>query len=375
MDSYTILRNNKEYGPYTLKELLSLGLFTTDLIWVEGQSVSWRNASEFDDLKPVIKNPQAVNNGKAKTPAPVNAIQAESVLQEEPAGITSVTSISESLKAGVINYDQSYSDDSQISFEAKKKIKPGKRDFSFNYNFLGLGVLLIGAMMGAFIVKQMVATFGKERTIVAEAKEISSQGVPVSITTHTAEAESFSKQTVTNQVAPPIAKTPIEERIKPQPKAVIAGAPKIDSVKKVAVSKEPETNLTAIKDNSTTVSTKSIKEEEGNAANEEVKKPKSSNSSLEITANDYKVGMLGGVSGLQISIRNKGSQNIDNAVVEVEFLRPNGTVVKTEILSVQNVAVGTSKTIAVPSSSRGVKVRYRVVSTNAKEEIIATDNM
>ncbi|MDB5205078.1 MAG: hypothetical protein JWR72_153, partial [Flavisolibacter sp.] len=115
MDSYTILRNNKEYGPYTLKELLSLGLFTTDLIWVEGQSVSWRNASEFDDLKPVIKNPQAVNNGKAKTPAPVNAIQVESVLQEEPAGITSVTSISESLKAGVINYDQSYSDDSQIS--------------------------------------------------------------------------------------------------------------------------------------------------------------------------------------------------------------------------------------------------------------------
>ncbi|MDB5208601.1 MAG: hypothetical protein JWR72_3676, partial [Flavisolibacter sp.] len=212
-------------------------------------------------------------------------------------------------------------------------------------------------------------------TVVAEAKEISSQGVPVSITTHTAEAESFSKQTVTNQVAPPIAKTPIEERIKPQPKAVIAVAPKIDSVKKVAVSKEPETNLTAIKDNSTTVSTKSIKEEEGNAANEEVKKPKSSNSSLEITANDYKVGMLGGVSGLQISIRNKGSQNIDNALVEVEFLRPNGTVVKTEILSVQNVAVGTSKTIAVPSSSRGVKVRYRVVSTNAKEEIIATDNM
>ncbi len=85
--------------------------------------------------------------------------------------------------------------------------------------------------------------------------------------------------------------------------------------------------------------------------------------------------MLGGISGLEISVTNYTNEAIDNAVIEIEYLKPNGSVAKSQIVTAQNLAPGASKTIAVPSSNRGVKVRYHLVSTNTKEEIIATDNM
>ena len=40
-------------------------------------------------------------------------------------------------------------------------------------------------------------------------------------------------------------------------------------------------------------------------------------------------------------------------------------MVKSQMVSVENIQPGEAKTIAVPSSSRGVKVRYKVVSIQA----------
>src|SRR5215203_716878 len=41
MKSYILLRDNREWGPYTLKDLSSFGITPTDLIWIEGESTSW----------------------------------------------------------------------------------------------------------------------------------------------------------------------------------------------------------------------------------------------------------------------------------------------------------------------------------------------
>lgn len=51
---YLLLRNNKQEGPYSLEEILSLGLKPYDLIWVEGRSFSWSHPSEVEALKPHI---------------------------------------------------------------------------------------------------------------------------------------------------------------------------------------------------------------------------------------------------------------------------------------------------------------------------------
>lgn len=51
MNTYLLLRSNKQSGPYTLQQLVSFGLKPYDLVWVEGKSAAWRYPSEVDVLK------------------------------------------------------------------------------------------------------------------------------------------------------------------------------------------------------------------------------------------------------------------------------------------------------------------------------------
>lgn len=53
MANYLLLRNNKESGPYSLDDLMELGLKPYDLIWIKGKSAAWRYPSEIDELKPI----------------------------------------------------------------------------------------------------------------------------------------------------------------------------------------------------------------------------------------------------------------------------------------------------------------------------------
>jgi hypothetical protein len=104
MPSYRLLRSNKESGPYTLNDLVALGLKPYDLVWVDGRSAAWRYPSEVAELKeyapaveeqpydrfykkpseaePLIKEPVAsANTEKAYQQTTVN----ESFVKEEPA--------------------------------------------------------------------------------------------------------------------------------------------------------------------------------------------------------------------------------------------------------------------------------------------------
>ena len=51
MDTYLLLRSNKQSGPYSLQQLVSSGLKPYDLVWVEGRSAAWRYPSEVEGLK------------------------------------------------------------------------------------------------------------------------------------------------------------------------------------------------------------------------------------------------------------------------------------------------------------------------------------
>lgn len=58
MQHYRLLRNNKESGPYTWKELAHLPLKPYDLVWVDGKSAAWRYPSElpeFKELAPAVE--------------------------------------------------------------------------------------------------------------------------------------------------------------------------------------------------------------------------------------------------------------------------------------------------------------------------------
>lgn len=51
MDTYLLLRSNKQSGPYSLQQLVNLGLKPYDLVWLEGKSAAWRYPSEVEGLK------------------------------------------------------------------------------------------------------------------------------------------------------------------------------------------------------------------------------------------------------------------------------------------------------------------------------------
>lgn len=52
MKPYRLLRNNKETGPYSAEELITMGLKAYDLVWVDGKSAAWRYPCEIAELKP-----------------------------------------------------------------------------------------------------------------------------------------------------------------------------------------------------------------------------------------------------------------------------------------------------------------------------------
>jgi hypothetical protein len=54
-NTFRLLRNNKESGPFSLEELIQLSLRPFDLVWVEGKSAGWRYPSEIEVLKPYLE--------------------------------------------------------------------------------------------------------------------------------------------------------------------------------------------------------------------------------------------------------------------------------------------------------------------------------
>jgi hypothetical protein len=74
MRTYLLLRSNKQTGPYSFDELLTLGLRAQDLLWVEGKSASWRYPSELDELRAHVPAPVMEPMPDSKTePAPAEA--------------------------------------------------------------------------------------------------------------------------------------------------------------------------------------------------------------------------------------------------------------------------------------------------------------
>ncbi len=67
---YLVLRNNQQSGPYNLQELQQLPLSAHDLIWVEGQSASWRYPAEIEALRSFV---QEKESHKAATPKETTA--------------------------------------------------------------------------------------------------------------------------------------------------------------------------------------------------------------------------------------------------------------------------------------------------------------
>jgi hypothetical protein len=96
MNTYLLLRDNKQTGPYTAQQLAEKGLKPYDLVWHEGRSAAWRYPSELEELKafaPVVeeqpydrfyKKPgeQAQQSSTVQTQTAQQQVAATSTVQE-----------------------------------------------------------------------------------------------------------------------------------------------------------------------------------------------------------------------------------------------------------------------------------------------------
>lgn len=92
---------------------------------------------------------------------------------------------------------------------------------------------------------------------------------------------------------------------------------------------------------------------------------------LQVESNDYKVGVFGGINDLRLTIVNNSAYELDKVVLQVDYLRPKGELIETEKYTYFSIPAHGKKTLDIPPSKRGVKVKYRIVDAKSKEYKLA----
>ncbi len=344
MNHFYLLRNNREAGPFSRAELKSHGLLSTDLLWVDGTSKEWKHPADIDGLEMTFSDetkryPSTVK----KDPAPV-------VLTSRalPQLLTYADEIFTLPMAPV-------SSNTYTSATVFQKKKSNAAVYTVGAQLFGVVVVLIGLLLCGFVVVNMMKQFAAKPATASQAVLINAETLPPSNTAHTAQGPQPQKILPLASVGQAKDSSQTEAKLlKNQLKTLAEAKASKAKVKPAHPAPESMQYGQAIDAN----------EQASTEVPEEKPEPVKAVSplSLQLSANDYKVGFFGGISNLEITVANPSGQTVSKAVVEIEYLKPNGNVVKTQSVTAENIASGGSKIIHVPSSGRGVKVRYRVVS-------------
>lgn len=363
MESFFLLRDNRESGPYSARELKAAGLFTTDLLWEEGESTCWKNPAEFPVLAGSIQEPKPKTAARTYSASATSA----SVAGQDTAFAADYSPITVSTKTSRPQQENEFFSTPSFDELQKKYAEkaPRKRRLAQRVNIgaslLGLSTFVIGVMMAAFMIKKAVDNIEKEplEYATAEAHEITSEQLPQSTASHAAMSTASLPALQSPVVVPAAIQKEAVVVVKPEQKNEMA-KPKL-LVPTTEVLKTPAADTEANK-------TVDVPGEANPVEVAETKKPEEKTETaavkpdLQLATNKYDVGLFGGISNLELTVTNPSSQVVDKAVVEVEYVKSNGKVVGSKTVEVTGIAPGSTKRIAVPDHSRGVSVRYRVLN-------------
>jgi hypothetical protein len=428
MKKFLLLRSNKQSGPYSADELQQMGLKAYDLIWVDGKSAAWRYPGEVDDLKafapPVeeqpydrfykkpeenkvqepkpqeqtstsVITPQTTGepaekqqkkekeykrvfvtlpngaNGAAAakqppTPKPVapqpRQVFGETLQQEDgyqqpayqqPASElpkpNPVKAKARAEKEAVAN------DDLYYPKSRSRRLKP-----------LVLAGIVTGmvAMVALGIFIGMSLNKKEGFSLIKKVDKVDNPNTQSVVNNTTAanqaalhpeplvgEIDNPKQDETATEVIPPVVK---------KKAAVAADSNKQEMVVNIPVKSDTE-DITEKKE-------------------EPVKKPapKPVVPNLEklvgVSSNDYQVGPFGGISKLELTVKNTSDYDLNLVVVQVEYLKVNKEVFKTENLYFRDIAANSSATIEAPRSNRGNKVNYKVTLINSKDHLYHAGN-
>jgi len=401
MNSYILLRDNKESSSLSLGDLEKIGLKASDLVWVECQSVGWRNPHEIAELRPllaekpatapVLEEEIAVTNNGQETKADHSAAGLKKKLvyvelppepvadknQPEPEPVKSTELSNFHKYAGLPGPATSrvetvpVDDPDAISTKYSQPLDEIKEMYVKNLQQKGQrknnsieirlpkgvkkGLVYAGFALAGAVIMLLIKDAGSKH--------------PAAALQNTQQPPSSSKQIVTDTLlAEPVSTNGMTVKEDHVLKEENQSAPVRED------RSTEQTSLPGKKNEPSTSADIPGKEitEKKNAVVEEpvVTRPAPAvnlASQLSLKANDYEIGSFGGIRNLEMTLRNDSKYLLDKVVVELRYLNPEGVTLKTEDISFKSVYPGEAETVAVKKTKRGVKITYKISAIESKE--------
>lgn len=88
---------------------------------------------------------------------------------------------------------------------------------------------------------------------------------------------------------------------------------------------------------------------------------------VSVVSNDYKRVAFGGIRNLLLTVTNHSPKELDEVIVELQYLKPSEEPLRTENIRFKEIGPGSSATIRVPDTNRGIKVNYRIINIRSAQ--------
>ncbi len=436
MATYLLLRDNKETGPFSMNDLLNVGLKPYDLVWVQGKSAAWRYPSEVEELKPyapvieeqpfdrffkkqteekkeeplVIKEPAPVAKEPVqyapvvhheeskfvprksvfvtlpgqKTVAVERPVPPKPVIKEFPA--SPAIPIAKTVEAE-IKYSQPLDEIKEMYVKTlqQRKSKTTRKTFliaNLKKAAVIVGLICVGVLTG-FIIKSKP---GNSNSISQQLPQTTPAVTSNMANEITEEPTTTEKLTVDNQI-PGDNQDEVSNSSKnltQVSKDTEQSMPSTITIRKETMLKPAEkrefdTNQTAppaqidpitgerirkLRTGTNTIDEKPIDRNSKNSLNELVS----------VASNDYKRVAFGGIRNLQLTVTNNSKYELDNVIVELQYLKPSEEPLRTENIKFKGVAPNGTSTIRVPDTNRGIKINYKIINIESKQSNDAVAN-
>lgn len=310
MRNYLLLRNNSETGPFTLAELTAQTLRPTDLIWITNESTAWKYPTELDTLQVHVATDTTVIEERRRQADEISTASKGIFVAFPSKQHLEQKPTVEATNPVVLNTRLHQPGETfEQHYEAVKNEAPFQfhKTFSKPHHALWIGCVFVGLLFAAALIKKIVDTYDANTSGITTAAVLPTTDRE----SKNAPEENMYQNALTTEVVP------------------------IDT-----------TTMKPIKHERQKVDLKKL---------------------VRLEANDYQVGLLGGIKNLRLLVINKSAMVLDKVSFELQYLKPNGDVLKTESLALKSVAPKSSKSLAMPVSKRGVKIAYHITGIQSKQ--------
>jgi hypothetical protein len=82
---------------------------------------------------------------------------------------------------------------------------------------------------------------------------------------------------------------------------------------------------------------------------------------------EFKFSALGGIAPFEVPVKNNTDYFIDEVIVEVDYVKTNGNLYKSEKVTVRNIPPHSVKMGTAPKSPRGIDIDMRIVSVFSRD--------